>query len=371
MRIAFVKQDVYQDLYIGAPRAGAADLLFSSIMRVGPIGLFTRCDADFYIVQVDQSTESQTWRQLIPHGQPEWYEALRHAPFAESPLPEARFLRPGSSQPHSAFSVAPSAVDWSAYDIVIGINFPFARATVAAHPRTLWCYMVGEANRLTDRVHHGYDVCLNQETRGIVASGSGVIDFPYTFVGPDCLETLLARTLGRPSARQGIYIEVNSVHQRPARIEPHLLPLASDAHPLRMHRQNIRENLTELYDARYFVKAGGRHIRGNSVIEAISCGVVVLMNPAELHHAQLLPRACWIHSVDDARRKIAEFERDPAARLQVLAEQRARLAGFVFDAPWESLQNALAAKRASPPPPPRTFARRVASRLARIVRGRT
>lgn len=367
MKIAFAKQDVYQDLYIGGPRDAADSLLFSSIMRVGPIGLFTRFDADFFVVRDDPSPECQSWRELIPHGKPEWFEALRTTPFKDSPLPEARFLRPGRSAPHSDFSVVAASVDWSAYDIVIGINFPFPRTLVAAHPRTLWCYMVGEANRLSDRVHHGYDVCLNQETRGLVASRPGVIDFPYTFVGPDCLETLMQRALGRPSARSGIYIEINSVTKRPAQLEPHLLPLETPSHPLRLHRQNIRENLTELYDSKYFVKLGGRFIRGNSVIEAISCGSVVLMNPAELHHSQLLPRESWVYSVDDAHRKIAELERDPAAYQRLLATQRERVAGFVCDAPWESLCNALHAKRASPPLPPRPLARRIVSRLTRAL----
>ena len=46
MKIAFVKQDCYQDLYVSDKNASVEELLFSSQGRVGPIGLFTLLGAD-------------------------------------------------------------------------------------------------------------------------------------------------------------------------------------------------------------------------------------------------------------------------------------------------------------------------------------
>ena len=40
MRIALVKQDVYQDLYVGDKKMSPQELLYSSSGRVGPISLF-------------------------------------------------------------------------------------------------------------------------------------------------------------------------------------------------------------------------------------------------------------------------------------------------------------------------------------------
>jgi hypothetical protein len=227
--------------------------------------------------------------------------------------------------------------------------------------------MIGEANAMLDAVYHGYDVGLNQETRGVVASAPGIIDFPYTFAGADCLESLMRGALGREAERQGIFIEVNSVQSRPARFEPQLAPLRATGHALRMHRQNIRDNLTELYDSKYFVKTGGRLIRGNSVIEAISCGTLALLNPAQVHHAQLLPKATWIHSIDEACHKIAELDANPGEYRRLLEAQRARLQSFVFDAPLESITNCLVFKRTAPPPTRSAGWRRLASRLKRSL----
>jgi hypothetical protein len=147
-------------------------------------------------------------------------------------------------------------------------------------------------------------------------------------------------------------------------------PLLATGHQLRFHRQNIRENLTELWDSKYFIKIGGRLIRGNSVVEAISAGALVLMNPADTHHAQLLPRDTWIESPADAVELIARLDKNPAEyhRLQTL--QRERVQSFVIDAPLKSLKNCLLSKRArlAPPAHPAGFRSRLRIQAAAFVR---
>ena len=49
MKIALVKQDVYQDLYVGNKKMYPEELLYSSSGRVGPISLFDEYDCDYYI----------------------------------------------------------------------------------------------------------------------------------------------------------------------------------------------------------------------------------------------------------------------------------------------------------------------------------
>ena len=51
MKLALVKQDVYQDLYVGDKSMSPLELLCSSAGRVGPISLFDEYDCDFYIVE--------------------------------------------------------------------------------------------------------------------------------------------------------------------------------------------------------------------------------------------------------------------------------------------------------------------------------
>lgn len=44
-----------------------ANILFSSMGRVGPIGLMAELDADFYIVKEEPEYETQIYRKVIPH----------------------------------------------------------------------------------------------------------------------------------------------------------------------------------------------------------------------------------------------------------------------------------------------------------------
>ena len=65
MKIAFVKQEVYQDLYVcPTSEKDPAKILFSSQMRVGPIGLMAELDADFYIVKAESNLETRVYRRI-------------------------------------------------------------------------------------------------------------------------------------------------------------------------------------------------------------------------------------------------------------------------------------------------------------------
>ena len=347
MKIALVKQDVFQDLYVAPNRAGPAATLFSSLFRVGPAGLFTLLDADFLIVREAPVPECRVWEKELPWIAPAALRQLRDRPLAATDLPDKDRYNPAA------------AVDWSAYDVVISLNVAVPSAVVARHPRVLWCYLPGEAQNHLDFPRFGYDVALNQLARGGVAAAPGVLDFPYTFLGPRCLENLMAAELARPPARAGIFVEINSA------IDP--TALAATGHPLLNHRREVRANVAGLYNAKYFVKCGGRGVRGNSIVEAISAGALVLAPPTLVHHAQLIPRETWIDSPTDAAALILRLDRDPAAHARLLAVQRERVQSFIVDAPLRSLENALRAKRAAlaSPSPPVPLARRLARRLRR------
>ena len=206
MRIALVKQDVYQDLYVCGPGTNdPAKLLFSSMGRVGPIGLFTRLSADFYIVREESAAECQVYRRVIPElaNHLQMLKTRRH-----DQIPGREFFRPGSQQTHADCSVSCHSLAWDAYDVVISLNVSLPKRLILKYPRTLFCYMIGEANLATRRVRFGYDVCLNQQARGRIAVKPGVVDFPYTFLGPQCLERLMAERLHRASRDSGIYAEI-------------------------------------------------------------------------------------------------------------------------------------------------------------------
>ena len=212
-KIALLKQEVYQDLYVcPVTEKDPEAILLSSMGRVGPIGLMAELDADFYIIKEEREWETQIYRKVIPHIAKDLH-LLKTQTLDK--LPGQGFKRPGSPLPNGKFAVDGRAIDWNAYDIVISINVALPTNVVRQYPRTLFAYMIGEANLATGSVHFGYDVTLNQMARGIVAERRGKVDFPYTFVGAHTLERIMQRHLQRPSLRRGIFMEINSTTERP------------------------------------------------------------------------------------------------------------------------------------------------------------
>ncbi len=346
LKIALVKQEVYQDLYVcPSDEKCPTNILFSSMGRVGPIGLFTLLNADFYILKEEYSKECQVYRKVILHVADD-LPLLKTTTLDK--LPNQSFKRPGSQYCNGDFSVSCFNIDWSQYDIVISVNVSIPKSLIAQYQDTLFCYMIGEANLASKRVKFGYDVCLNQQARGYVQNKMGVVDFPYTFVGPNCLETVMYSYLGRESKKNGIFAEINTSTERPVvNIPEQFVELEKLGHPIRLHKQLISENLTELYDAKYFVKLGGRDIRGNSVIESISSGTLVLMDPAQVIHSELLPKESWISSKSDVHKKIEYFDNNPDEYYRVLHNQKDLLQKYCFEVPMQSLENCLTHKRTS------------------------
>lgn len=348
MKIALVKQDVYQDLYVCPSMVSPEKMLESTIMRTGPLGLFTLYNSDFLIVHEASERECKTYRKSYRPPK----DVLRQLP--GTPIDQIKgetfdYLAPRSHQAHSDFAVSVDSVNWGIYDIVISINIAIPERIVKCYPDVLWCYMIGEAGRQTRYVEFGYDVRLTQEVTGAVADSLGPVDFPYTFIGPECLERI-AGIYGAGGVKTGVYAEINMTRERPVRSVPQLEFVRKLGHDVVVHDQDIIDNLIRLKNSKYFVKLGGRKIRGNSVIEAISAGTLVLMDPKDLVHSQLLPKECWIHSEQELRNAIVSLDRDNDRYVELLTEQRKRLASFVVDAPMESLSNCLHEKRSGKHP---------------------
>jgi hypothetical protein len=127
------------------------------------------------------------------------------------------------------------------------------------------------------------------------------------------------------------------------------------------------ENLSCIYDSKYFVKIGGRTIRGNSVIESISLGTLVLVNPTEVMHSQLLPPSTWVHSVEELKQKIVELDGDPSQYASLLKQERALLDHFAFMAPLESLMNCFNRKREAASEIKLGFSKRLKKRLRQTL----
>lgn len=335
-KIALVKQEVYQDLYVcGVDEKDAGAVLFSSMGRVGPIGLMAELGADFYIVKEEPDFETQVYRKVIPHLAKHLY-LLKTETLDK--IPGQEFKQPGSPYPNGRFAVDCREVDWGKYDAVISINVSLPTSVVRQYPNTLFAYMIGEANMATGKARYGYDITLNQMARGYKEPKGSVVDFPYTFVGADTLERLMQQHLGRLSRRQGVFMEINSTTERPVtKVPAHFMPLQQAGFDIVLHKQRIADNLQSIFDAKYFVKMGGRSIRGNSVAEAVSLGALAIMNKDEVIHHELIIDECDVKTMDELVALVERLEKDEALYRQLLAKQRAVLQAYFFDAPIAAL----------------------------------
>lgn len=344
LKIALIKQDVYQDLYVCPVTEKDSDrVLLSSQMRVGPIGLMHNCNCDFFIVKEEMAAETQIYRYVIPHKTKMLRLLKTHT---LNNIPGHSDYRPGSLHPNGDFAVDCRSIDWGRYDIVISINVSLPTDVVLKYPSTLFGYMIGEANMAISKPRFGYDVSLNQMARGIICSTCGEVDFPYTFLNGTTLQEIMKQTLGRDSKKEGIFMEVNSTTERPViQVPTHFKPLENEGYKIWLHHQSIAQNLTNLYDSKYFIKYGGRNIRGNSVAEAISAGSLAIMNSDEVIHKELIIEECDVKSMDEIIRLLKELETDDEKYFRLLEKQQKRVSELFFEKPMLSLINCLEEKR--------------------------
>lgn len=365
-KIALVKQEIYQDLYVcPSEEKDASQILFSSQGRVGPIGLMAELGADFYIVKEEYDQETQIYKKVIPHISQHLY-LLKTQTLDK--LPGQGFKQPGSPHANGEFAQDAFQIDWGQYDIVISINISLPIRLIKKYPRTLFAYMIGEANLATRKAHFGYDITLNQMARGIITDKLyGAVDFPYTFLKGDTLEKLMTHTLKRSSIKQGVFMEINSTTERPVtKVPSHFQPLEEMGQKIILHKQKISDNLQSIFDAKYFVKMGGRTIRGNSVAEAISLGTLVIMNRNEIIHKELIIDECHVKTMNDTLALIKKLEENPDEYNRLLKKQQEAVTHYFYDCPLVSLLNCLKIKQHLNKPRPYTWINRLIDQLCFI-----
>jgi len=231
-------------------------------------------------------------------------------------------------------------IDWNQYTIVLTINACIPDRIIEKHPDVLWCYYVGENDPsfLTYRLGK-YDVLLNQNSHLKPELHTFSISFPYTFLGPYTMETLYKSIIDIPKQKHGIFMEINNTQERPVKHIPESFQYISQKTntPIHIHQQNIIENLRTLYQSKYFVKIHGRQIRGNAVVEAISCGTLVIMNKSLIMYDNLIPDQCHAETPDEVIDKIRYFEQNEAEYQTALILQKQSLEENYAKTPLQNL----------------------------------
>ena len=100
-----------------------------------------------------------------------------------------------------------------------------------------------------------------------------------------------------------------------------------------------------IFDSKYYLKVGGRHTRGNGVLEAISLGTVCLLSPDDLICPQVLPSEAWVFTVEEAAEKIKYLDSHPDEYQKLLEKERMLVDQFVIKYPMHYLELALKEKR--------------------------
>lgn len=332
VRIAFVKQDVQDDLYCCARGSNAAEIVLSTLMRSGPVALFTRLGAEFLIVETESDPECQAWAEkAVDLGWYDW-DSLRNL----------RNIVPGRDHGQSAFAVRCEAVDWSDFDIVISLDVSIPARITRGFPQTLWCYYIREPKtksytRSQQAPLPGQDVFLNQtfgSRRREHARHSLCVPYYLHYYG--CFHELLERPLDDGTPRTTLFLE----HHTPEALTSDQLrqlegigPLDSTSRPSagegpfappnQKCQRSPREVLSALLGAKYFIACPHhRKLWANAAVEAIAAGALVLGDPQIHIHRDLFSPRTSISSFDELSAALVFLERNPAVYLAEVRRQR-------------------------------------------------
>lgn len=346
-RICLVKQSIYKDLYNCQPGQSSKDIFMSSNMRSGPVGLLTAFDCDFRIVNVDQASECQVWRQKVDH--------CKHgdvASFLALELKEYVQLD-GTKRRHADYMSDVDAVDWGAYDIVISYDIAVPTRVCKAFPNVLWSYYITEGcmpefqNSLS-RPIPGYCASFNHHFRNDdelllplygIKQNQYSLEFPYFIQYVGCLAEILDVT-APDSARFGCILDPRAKNL----LNPDQYRQLERFGPVRKvsgHIVNIAKNLLQ---SKYYIRLGNKPVMGNSSIEAIAGGTLFIGSAHGIKNRALIPRENWVRAQEFGNEQFEEvlalienLESDDAAFTRQRDQQRRLVDSLCFQRPLNQL----------------------------------
>ena len=291
-RILVVKQDVNEDLYCCPPDADTPTLISSTLLRTGPVSLFTDHAADFRMVQTVDDLECQIWQERATAL--EWDSLEFYASY--------RDRVPGRDYGQKRWSVSPESIDFNKYDIVISNDVCIPKRITQQYPHVLWCYYVREIKAPSYRQSliapaAGQDVVLNHHFRLQPAvAATHVLEFPYHLQRPGCFHKLFAQPQPSFSDRDGVFVDHHTMIQLSAEQRNRLQtfgPVVSTIHhgereviptSESLARRTMDDDLKQrLLNSRYFlITPGQRLVFGTAMVEAIAAGCLVIGSPQSL-----------------------------------------------------------------------------------------
>lgn len=335
-RIALVKQDCNEDLYCCPPGLHAWKTISSTLLRSGPVDLFTFFDTSFVLLRTEPDPECNIWREKVdPLGwaTQEWFENFReHVP--------------GRDYGQSQYAQSADQINWSDFDIVISIDVSVPARITRKYPGVVWCYYVREIKSPSWQESlrapiTGQDLFLSQLFAPLLDQKENhVVDFPYYFQHVGVFHQLVTGAPASPDeiVRTGVFVEYHSARQA---TDQQLRELSAFG-PVYAHRSIDEQTdqlsgeripdrtmavpaLKALLHSKYHVKWAGRPAFGTAKVEAISAGCVCLTDPAIDSTTFLHSQASLAHGFDGLLQQLKSMEQNHASYLRELRLQRQRV----------------------------------------------
>jgi len=332
LKIAFVKQDVGDNLYCCHSTTDPEELLISSLKHSGPLGLFTTFDVDFHIVKTEEDEECNIWKQKwydCQHCSIETYESFKYKIYKNGER--------GHTKPQGDFSVSCYNINWEKYDIVITLDIAIPNKITKALKNTIWSYFISEPcmrsyNESKLKVIEGYDLFLNQKMGFIKLNPFKLnkfteIDFPLDLQYYGCFHDIL--NINKSNQKNGFFIESHTYNDLSSAQKNKL----EEFGPIRSVSPKSVDIIKDLIMSKYFIRFGGRTMWGNSMIEAVACGCLSIGNPDEFVNKSLFSKDISIKTFDELIDKIAFFENNQKMFEKILVKQRHLLDYFCFYKP--------------------------------------
>lgn len=321
LRVALVRQDVFQDLYCADPRLPGAELVRRSVRRTGPAGLLVDCKADYWIVREDVAPECAVWAEKIandPDPQPEAYRAKRN-----------QIPAPGFTSSFGSHAVGVDEVPWENYDLVISLDIAIPFRIVERTRRPVWAYLPGDpgvptAKRALREPPGNYQVVLTHSFRRYpVRPGLGprTVEFPYTFLRQETWQKVFPT--GGNISRAGTMVE----HQTESLLSSEERTMLTGIGPIRRPEGSIQEVAESLNRSRYYFRCGGGPIVGNGIVEAAAAGCVAVGNRREFVSRSLLCRSNLCSTRASGVERLRQLDNDPV-ELRQLQDLEGRLVDY-------------------------------------------
>jgi hypothetical protein len=304
-RVALVRQSAYQSLYSPGVRSAWEDVVLSAAKHFGPFSLLADLGADYRVVRQAAEPETYLWKgkySLDPDPQSSWSHAMERTRAWEA-----------SAEGRQAISV--DDVDWSDYDLVVGIDVPIPERIVKQCPRTLWTYYSVEAGGPLQKnsLFHpaaGYHIFLNHGFRRFRCRPRNrrhVLEFPFTFQSRRAWEEL-ARHAGLEGCVRKNQVILDRASPPPSRIVSRLL-----LHHLEGNSgQNpARAYLGQMTSSRFAIRTDPKTRWGNWAVEAIQAGCLFLGRADSLAMPGILLPGLIAETTDQAWAKAEELLEQP------------------------------------------------------------